>query len=63
MLITEWNMEEALEVAKEEAKEESREETTLQIAENMLADGIEPARVARITKLPEEQIMALKQAS
>jgi len=54
MLLTEWNMEEAIEVAKEE--------NTLQIAENMLADGIEPARVARITKLPEEQIMALGQA-
>jgi len=57
MLLTEWNMDEAIAVAKEEAWEDC----TIQNAKNMLADGIELARVARITKLPEEQIMTLSQ--
>ncbi len=32
----------------------------LRTAKSMLIDGIEPARVARITKLPKKQIMALR---
>jgi len=55
MLTTEWNWDDAKEVWQEEA----REERDLHIAKNMLADGIEPTRVARITKLPEEQIRTL----
>jgi len=51
MLTTEWNWDDAKEVWKEETLEEC--------AKNMLADGIEPTRVARITKLPEEQIRTL----
>jgi predicted transposase YdaD len=31
----------------------------LQAAKSMLKDGLKPERVARITKLPKEQIMAL----
>jgi hypothetical protein len=31
----------------------------LQTAKSMLKNGIKPALVARITKLPKEQIMAL----
>ncbi len=34
----------------------------LQTAKSMLLDGLAPARVARITKLPKEQIMALRRA-
>jgi len=56
MLFTEWNLEDAIAVAKEEAVEDR----DLQIAKEMLADGIEPARVARITKLSEDQVMALR---
>jgi predicted transposase/invertase (TIGR01784 family) len=29
-------------------------------AKSMLADGLDPARVARITKLPKKQIMAMR---
>ncbi len=32
----------------------------LRTAKSMLRDGLEPARVARITKLPKKQIMALR---
>jgi len=56
MIFGEWNWDDAKEVWREEAIEEN----TSQIAKNMLADGIEPARVARITKLPEEQVLALR---
>jgi len=59
MLTTEWNWDDAKEVWQEEAREEAREERDLHIAKNMLADGIEPTRVSRITKLPEEQIRTL----
>jgi predicted transposase/invertase (TIGR01784 family) len=34
----------------------------LKTAKNMLADGLEPARVARITKLPIKQIRAIRSA-
>ncbi|GBU25168.1 hypothetical protein R83H12_01808 [Fibrobacteria bacterium R8-3-H12] len=56
MIFTEWNWDDAKQVWQEEAMEKS----VLQTAKNMLLDGLEPARVARITKLPEEQIMVLK---
>jgi len=56
MLLTEWNMDEAIEVAKEEAKEEK----TLQIAENMLAKGYSDDEIIGVTNLSQEQIMALK---
>jgi len=32
----------------------------IRTAKSMLADGLEPARVARITKLSEEQVMTLR---
>jgi len=56
MLFTEWNLEDAIAVR----CEETREDCVLQNAKSMLADGIEPARVARITKLSEDQVMALR---
>jgi predicted transposase/invertase (TIGR01784 family) len=41
------------------AKKEGVEKGILQTAKSMLKNGIKPALVARITKLPKEQIMAL----
>ncbi|GBU25807.1 hypothetical protein R83H12_02465 [Fibrobacteria bacterium R8-3-H12] len=38
----------------------ARDEGIMQTAKNMLADGLDVARVARITQLPEEQVMALR---
>ena len=40
------------------AKKEGRGEGILLTAKNMLKDGLELERVARITKLPKEQIIA-----
>jgi len=51
MLLTEWNMDEAIEVAKEEK--------TLQIAENMLAKGYSDDQVIEVTNLSREQIRDL----
>jgi len=42
------------------AKDEGAKERDLQIAKDMLADGLDIARVARITKLSEDQVMALR---
>ncbi|GBU25582.1 hypothetical protein R83H12_02232 [Fibrobacteria bacterium R8-3-H12] len=58
MIYGEWNWDDAIAVAKEEGVDIG----VLQTAKNMLLDGLDPVRVARITKLPEEQIMALRQA-
>jgi predicted transposase/invertase (TIGR01784 family) len=46
----------AIDCAVEEAKLESIEQTT----QTMLAEGLDPALVARITKLLEQQIMAMR---
>jgi len=54
MILTEWNMDDAIAVAKEEEREE--------IAENMLAKGFSVADVLKATDLPREQIMALKRS-
>jgi len=60
MLFTEWNLEDAIAVRCEEAREDATEKRDLQIAKSMLADGLDIARVARITKLSEDQVMALR---
>ena len=44
----------------EYAKKEGVLKGILKTAKNMLKDGLSPARVARITQLPKEQIMALR---
>ena len=44
----------------EYAKKEGALKGILKTAKNMLKDGLSPARVARITQLPKEQIMALR---
>jgi len=56
MIFGEWNWNDALAVEKEEGIDIGITRT----AKNMLADGIEPERVARITKLSEEQVLALR---
>ena len=43
----------------EQGREEGREERTRQLAFNMLAEGIDPAVVSKITGLTEEEVMAL----
>jgi hypothetical protein len=42
------------------AKEEGKEEGFVEIAKNMLVEGMEPALVARITKLPLKAVKALR---
>jgi len=44
----------------ERSKERGRREGKREDAKNMLAEGFEPALIARITKLPKARIMALK---
>jgi len=63
MLFKEWNIKDALTIKYEEGVEDGIDIGIMQIAKNMLADGIEPIRVAHITKLPKERVIALKQAS
>ena len=56
--------ENTIEYAKKEGLEKGEKKGVLKgilkTAKNMLKDGISPARVARITQLPKEQIMALR---
>jgi len=52
--------ENTIEYAKKEGLEKGVLKGILKTAKNMLKDGISPARVARITQLPKEQIMALR---
>jgi hypothetical protein len=63
MLLTEWNLEDALEVEREEGFEEGlergREEATKETARNLLALGVSPATVAQATGLDLEAIKGL----
>jgi len=52
--------ENTIEYAKKEGLEKGVLKGLLKAAKNMLKDGLSPARVARITQLPKEQIMALR---
>jgi len=56
MLFTEWNLDDAIAVARDEAREEEREET----AKSMLEEGLDIALISRITKLPQQEILALR---
>jgi len=58
MLLTEWNMADAIAVA----REEEREERDLQIAKNMLAKGYSNAEIIEITNLSPKQIKDLRLA-
>ncbi|MDR1537361.1 MAG: hypothetical protein LBU32_05080 [Clostridiales bacterium] len=68
MLLTEFNLEDALSVRYEEGREEGieegreegREEGTKNVAKEMLADGEPFEKIVRYTKLPLEEIHALK---
>jgi len=44
---------------KKEGKVEGRKERTIEIARDMLADGMEIGKVAKLTKLSEEEVAAL----
>ena len=63
----EYNRKLAREEGRKEGREEGREEgmqqgdanARLQLAKNMLAEGIPPAMVARISGLTEEEVLAL----
>jgi predicted transposase/invertase (TIGR01784 family) len=54
------SMEEGRQEGLEEGLEKGKLEGKREDAKAMLADGLDPARVARITKLPKKQIMALR---
>jgi hypothetical protein len=56
MLLTEWNLDDALAVRYEEGIDTGVTRT----AKNMLEDGLDPVRIARITKLSEKQVMELR---
>ncbi|MCL2337851.1 MAG: hypothetical protein FWC60_10560 [Firmicutes bacterium] len=72
MLFTEFDLETAKEVWREEALEEGlekgreeglekgREEKAIDIARKLLAEGISPKQIARVTELPIEQIIAIQ---
>ena len=49
-------MDDALAVAKEEGREETLEET----AKSMLEEGLDVSLISRITKLPQNEILALR---
>jgi len=52
----EWNIEEAIAVRCEETREDTLEET----AKSMLKEGLDIALISRITKLPQQEILALR---
>jgi len=56
MLFTEWNLDDALAVRYEEGREDTLEET----AKSMLKEGLDVVLIERITKLPREEILALR---
>ena len=60
-----YDVRDAVNVAREdgrvEGREEGREERTRQLARNMLAKGLEPALVAEISGLTEDEVAALAQ--
>jgi predicted transposase/invertase (TIGR01784 family) len=55
----EYDQRACLAYAKKEGETRGLKRGVLQTAKSMLKNGIKPALVARITKLPKEQIMAL----
>jgi predicted transposase/invertase (TIGR01784 family) len=50
----------AIEEASDEWFKKGMNEGKQEDAQSMLAEGLDPALVARITKLPKEQIMAMR---
>jgi hypothetical protein len=60
MLMTEWNMDDALSVAREEAREEGLEEAKLEIARNLLTKGSSLEFVHEITGLDMDTLKGLQ---
>ncbi|MDR0307269.1 MAG: Rpn family recombination-promoting nuclease/putative transposase [Chitinispirillales bacterium] len=59
MLLTEWKLEEALEVSKEEGREEGETQAQRKIAKEMKYEGITTAQIVKFTKLSEAEIEKL----
>ena len=57
----EQGREEGRNEGREEGREEGIEEARRLLARNMLAEGIAPAMIARISGLTEEEVLALAQ--
>ena len=53
------DVQEAVRYAHEQGLEEGHEERTFQLARNMLAEGLDPAKVAKISGLTEAEVLAL----
>ena len=53
------DVQEAVRYAHEQGLEEGHEERTFQLARNMLAEGLNPAMVAKISELTEAEVLAL----
>ena len=53
------DVQEAVRYAHEQGLEEGHEERTFQLALNMLAEGLDPAKVAKISELTEAEVLAL----
>jgi predicted transposase/invertase (TIGR01784 family) len=60
MLLTEWNMKDALAVAKEEGVEEGMEKGIIQTARAMLAEGMSLDLIVKITGLRKDEIEGIK---
>ena len=60
MLLTEWNLEEAIAVNREDAWEEGREKTQEEIARNALAEGFSLETVHKITGLDIQAIQNIQ---
>jgi predicted transposase/invertase (TIGR01784 family) len=59
MILTEWNIDDAIAFAREESREEGREEEKLEIARNLLIEGSTPAFIQKITGLDLKTIQGL----
>jgi hypothetical protein len=59
MLMTEWKLEDALEVQYREGREEGLERGLEKVARNALAEGMSPDLVSRITGLDTTTIKRL----
>jgi predicted transposase/invertase (TIGR01784 family) len=60
IMMNKYDQRACLAYAKEEGEKKGFVDGMLKAAKSMLADGLDPARVARITKLPKKQVMALR---
>ncbi|MDR0759373.1 MAG: hypothetical protein LBF74_04600, partial [Treponema sp.] len=56
MLLTEWNLEDALAVEREEGREKGREEGLEETVKNLLDFGMKPDQISRALKLPPDAV-------